>query len=64
MREFSSASCVLYLPHLENVSLSRYDIFVINLAAVMLGYVYGHTPGATLSRNAASCGLTVVDVHM
>ena len=64
MREFSSASRVLYLPHLGNVFLSRYDIFAINLAAVMLGYVYGHTPGPTVSRNAASCGLTVVDIHL
>ncbi|KAN0107567.1 inorganic phosphate transporter [Russula decolorans] len=27
-----------------------YDIFVINLASVMLGYVYGHTPGPGLTH--------------
>src|SRR6266702_1516141 len=26
---------------------SSYDIFAINLASVMLGYVYGHTTGTT-----------------
>ena len=57
MREFSSASCHL-LPHLTNVFLffspvtSRYDIFAINLASIMLGYVYGHTAGTCLTRNA------------
>jgi hypothetical protein len=47
--------CLLFRPHLRT---SRYDIFVINLASVMLGYVYGHTPGTALTQNAASCGLT------
>jgi hypothetical protein len=57
MREFSSASCHL-LPHLTNVFFffspvtSRYDIFAINLASIMLGYVYGHTAGTCLTRNA------------
>ena len=48
-------SCLLFRSHLRT---SRYDIFVINLAVVMLGYVYGHTQGAALPQNAASYGLT------
>jgi hypothetical protein len=57
MRESSSLfmSCLLFRPHLR---ASRYDIFAINLASIMLGYVYGHTPGEALTQNAASCGLT------
>ena len=53
-RESSSPfmSCLLFRPHLRT---SRYDIFAINLASVMLGYIYGHTPGAALTQNAASC---------
>ena len=43
---------------LERAVTSRYDIFAINLASVMLGYVYGRTPGAALTQNAASCGPT------
>jgi hypothetical protein len=45
---------------------SRYDTFVINLASVMLGYVYGRTPGAALTQNAASsCGLArLFDNHL
>jgi PHS family inorganic phosphate transporter-like MFS transporter len=46
--------CLLFRTHLR---MSRYDVFAISLASVMLGYVYGHTPGAALIQNAASCGL-------
>ena len=28
---------------------SRYDIFAINLASVMLGYFYSRTPGGALT---------------
>jgi hypothetical protein len=47
--------CLLFRPHFRT---SRYDIFAISLASVMLGYVYVHTPGAALTQNAASRGLT------
>lgn len=35
----------------------RYDIFAINLASIMLGCVYGDTPGAALTQNTACCDL-------
>jgi hypothetical protein len=66
MREFSLASLAFPLCLPKGVfilSLSRYDIFVINLVSVVLGYVYGYTPGAgeALARNATSSsyGLTL-----
>ena len=45
----SSVSCPFVSPlTLVRVTLtSSYDIFAINLASVMLGYVYGHTTGTT-----------------
>ena len=36
-------SCLLVWRFDAPTNLSRYDIFAINIAAVMLGYVYGHS---------------------
>ena len=38
------------MSHAVDASIS-YDIFAINIASTMLGYVYGHGPGQTLSSN-------------
>jgi len=47
MREFMSTSRLLR--SLNAAPNTRYDIFAINLASVMLGYVYGQTTGRLLS---------------
>ncbi|KAI9460365.1 major facilitator superfamily domain-containing protein [Russula earlei] len=36
---------IMYDPFPKRAVMCRYDIFAINLATVMLGYVYGHTTG-------------------
>lgn len=53
MREFSSSSRPLCLPIFKYAFVtSRYDVFAINLATVMLGYVYGHTTSWSITWNA------------
>ena len=37
------------LDYLNLLYFSRYDIFAINIASIMLGYLYGHANGPALN---------------
>ena len=47
-------SCLLVWKFDAPTNLSRYDIFAINIAAVMLGYVYGHSEFKYISRGTST----------
>ena len=48
-------SVFLSIVSLTDIDPRSYDLFAINLASVMLGYVYGDTTGTTRSLESWMC---------